>query len=69
MPMTQVDPTQVKVDASRGSGGIADFFRRHVLYIFILTFAILGVAYTNISHLLGIVSCFDGGGLRVDGMG
>lgn len=48
--MTQTDPTQVKVGAPRSIGRIADFFRRHLLYVLILTLAILGVAYTNISH-------------------
>ena len=47
--MTQVDPAQVKVGAPRGSGRIAEFFRQHVLYIFILVLAI-SVAYTNMSH-------------------
>lgn len=48
--MTQADPTQAQVDTPRRSGNIADFLRRHLLYIFILTLAIAGVAYTNISH-------------------
>jgi hypothetical protein len=48
--MTQADPTQAQVDAPRRSGKIADFLRRHLLYFFILTLAIVGVAYTNISH-------------------
>jgi hypothetical protein len=50
MPITQTDPTEVKVGAPRGAGRIADFFRRYVLYIVILTLTISGVAYTNISH-------------------
>jgi hypothetical protein len=50
MPMTQTDPTEVKVSAPHNVGGISDFFRRNLLYVFILTLAILGVAYTNISH-------------------
>jgi hypothetical protein len=48
--MTQADQTQVKAGAPRNIGRIADFFRRHLLYVLILTLAILGVAYTNISH-------------------
>jgi hypothetical protein len=48
--MTQTDPTEVTVGAPRSIGRIANFFRRHLLYVFILTLAILGVAYTNISH-------------------
>jgi hypothetical protein len=48
--MTQTDPTQVTVGAPRNSGRIASFFRRHLLYVLILTLAILGVAYTNMSH-------------------
>jgi len=48
--MTQTDPTQAQVDAAPRSGRIADFLRRHLLYICILTLAIAGVAYTNISH-------------------
>lgn len=50
MPITQSDPTQVKVGTPPGSRRIADFFRRYLLYIFILVLAILGVAYTNVSH-------------------
>jgi hypothetical protein len=48
--MTQTDPTPVAVGAPRGIGRVADFFRRHLPYVLILTLAILGVAYTNISH-------------------
>jgi hypothetical protein len=48
--MTQADQTQLKAGAPRHIGRIAHFLRRHLLYIFILTLAILGVAYTNISH-------------------
>ena len=50
LPMTQTNQTQVKAGAPRSIGSIADFFRRHLLYVLILTLAILGVAYTNISH-------------------
>jgi hypothetical protein len=50
MPITQADPTEVKVGAPRGTGRIADFFRQYMLYILILTLTISGVAYTNISH-------------------
>lgn len=48
--MTQTDPTQVTVGAPRSIGRIANFFRRYLLYVLILTLAILGVAYANISH-------------------
>ena len=71
--MTQADPSQVKVDAPRGSGRVTDFFSSaSALHSHTNARNLRGGLYEHFPSascwLLRIVSCYDGDGLCIYGI-